>query len=81
MSYTLSSGNVSQSNFDVDFVLSYRFPNEDKVKAQAQFEKLVHQLASVGLATEVRSGEDCSLLLFVKAASQRHLFTEVYRSR
>ena len=53
----------------------------DKAKAAAQFEKLCHALASVGLQTEARSGEDHSLLLFVRVASDEHLFGEVYRSR
>lgn len=53
----------------------------DKAKAAAQFEKLVKALANVGLATEVRNGEKQSLLVFVKVASEEHLFGEVYRSR
>jgi anoctamin-10 len=35
----------------------------------------------VGLATEVRNGGKHSLLVFVKVASEEHLFGEVYRSR
>jgi anoctamin-10 len=38
-------------------------------------------LASVGLSTEVRTGENCSLLIFVRIASEAHLNAEVYRSR
>lgn len=38
-------------------------------------------LASVGLATEVRNGDKHSVLVFVKVASEEHLFGEVYRSR
>ena len=38
-------------------------------------------LANVGLATEVRNGEKHSLLIFVRVASEEHLFGEVYRSR
>ena len=53
----------------------------DKTEAISQFEKLVQALASVGLETEVRPGEDHSLLVFVKATSQDHLYGEVYRSR
>jgi hypothetical protein len=45
------------------------------------FEKLVEALARVGLATEVRIKDKNSLLLFVKVASQKHLYGEVYRSR
>lgn len=45
------------------------------------FQKLIEALAQVGLATEVRNGESHSLLVFVKVASDEHLFGEVYRSR
>jgi anoctamin-10 len=53
----------------------------DKAKAAAQFEKLCEALANVGLQTEVRNGDSHSLLLFVRVASDKHLFGEVYRSR
>lgn len=53
----------------------------DKTKAAAQFEKLCHALASVGLQTEARNGDNHSVLLFVRVASDEHLFGEVYRSR
>lgn len=43
--------------------------------------KLIEALNDVGLMTEVRNGDNCSLLIFVKAASDRHLRSEVYRSR
>ena len=43
--------------------------------------KLIHSLNDVGLASEVRNGENCSLLVFVKIASERNLLAEVYRSR
>lgn len=70
-----------QSNFGVDYVISFRYADTDKEEATAKFNKLVEQLSSVGLATEVRAGEDHSLLVFVKVASEEHLFGEVYRSR
>ncbi|KAK5715079.1 hypothetical protein LTR15_010495 [Elasticomyces elasticus] len=53
----------------------------DKTTASNHFEELVHRLASVGLATEVRNGENHSLLLFIRVASEKHLHGEVYRSR
>ena len=53
----------------------------DKAKAAAQFEKLCHALANAGLQTEARNGDNHSLLLFVRVASDEHLFGEVYRSR
>jgi anoctamin-10 len=43
--------------------------------------KLIEALNNVGLSTEVRYGDNCSLLVFVKVASDRHLQEEVYRSR
>ncbi|KAF2205013.1 DUF590-domain-containing protein [Delitschia confertaspora ATCC 74209] len=70
-----------ETNMDVDYVISYRFANTDKSHAAAQFEKLVQALASVGLDTEVRKGDKHSVLLFVRVASEEHLFGEVYRSR
>jgi anoctamin-10 len=43
--------------------------------------RLIQALTDVGLATEVRNGDNCALLIFVKAASARHLDAEIYRSR
>ncbi|KAF3051035.1 hypothetical protein E8E11_008351 [Didymella keratinophila] len=77
----MSKSKALQSNLDVDYVISYRFAKSDKAKAAAQFEKLCHALANVGLQTEARNGENHSLLLFVRVASDEHLFGEVYRSR
>jgi hypothetical protein len=54
---------------------------EDKKEALAQFEELIKALVSVGLETEVRQGEDNTLLVFVKESSKDHLNSEVYRSR
>jgi anoctamin-10 len=69
------------SNMNVDYVLTFRFTDSDKAEATKTFGELVRALAKVGLATEVRNGESHSLLLFVKVASDEHLFGEVYRSR
>jgi hypothetical protein len=74
-------GQALQTNLDVDYVLIYRFAKTPKATAIAKFEQLVQALASVGLATEVRNGEKHSLLLFIRVASEEHLFGEVYRSR
>ncbi|KAF7857119.1 uncharacterized protein EAF02_011352 [Botrytis sinoallii] len=74
-------GNALNTNFEVDFVIDYRFATTNKVEAEAQFVKLIEALNDVGLMTEVRNGDNCSLLIFVKAASDRHLRSEVYRSR
>jgi hypothetical protein len=43
--------------------------------------KLIKALNDVGLATEVRNGDNCSLLIFVKSASDTHLKSQVYQSR
>lgn len=53
----------------------------DKVEASSKFQDLVQALARVGLAIEVRNGENCSLLVFVKVASNERLNNAVYRSR
>jgi anoctamin-10 len=53
----------------------------DKQKASERFSELLRRLASVGLASEVRNGENHSLLVFVRVASEQHMFGEVYRSR
>jgi anoctamin-10 len=52
-----------------------------KSAAEAQFIKLIEALNDVGLATEVRNGDNCAVLIFVKVALERHLQAEVYRSR
>jgi len=70
-----------QTNMDVDYVISFRFAGSDKALAAARFEKLVQSLASVGLETEARPGGKHSVLLFIRVASEEHLFGEVYRSR
>ncbi|KAF2712610.1 DUF590-domain-containing protein [Pleomassaria siparia CBS 279.74] len=77
----MAKGQALESNMDVDYVISYRFVKTDKAVAAAKFEQLVQALASVRLQTEVRSGDNHSILLFTKIASDEHLFGEVYRSR
>ena len=53
----------------------------DKAEAKESFEKLLQALASVGLAIEIRNGDNCSLLVFVKVASDKRMNQAVYRSR
>ncbi|EHK97449.1 hypothetical protein M7I_6786 [Glarea lozoyensis 74030] len=65
----------------VDFVIDYRFATTSKQAAESQFTALIHALNSVGLTTEVRNGDNCAVLIFIKVASPRHLRAEVYRSR
>ena len=38
-------------------------------------------MSSVGLATEVRNGDNHSVLIFARVASDDHMFGEIYRSR
>jgi anoctamin-10 len=52
-----------------------------KTEAEAQFGKLIEALNNVGLETEVRNGDNCAVLVFVKIASEKHLKAEVYHSR
>ena len=86
-----------QDNYEVDYVISFRFTDsgytiliflqtladdyKDKTEAAKSFEKLVQALARVGLSTEVRNGGNCSLLIFVKTATDERLNKAVYRSR
>ncbi|PWW72989.1 DUF590-domain-containing protein [Tuber magnatum] len=69
------------NNQGVDYVISFRFGGTAKEKAEAQFEKLIVALDSVGLRTEVRDGANGSVLVFVTVRSERKLIGEVYRSR
>ncbi|KAL8907228.1 MAG: hypothetical protein Q9207_001529 [Kuettlingeria erythrocarpa] len=69
------------SNFGVDYVITYRFADTSKFEARDGFTSLMQALALVGLATEVRNGDNCSLLVFVKVGSDRRFAQEVYRSR
>lgn len=52
-----------------------------KTEASRSFQDLVQALARVGLAIEVRNGGNCSLLIFVKVASDERLNNAIYRSR
>ncbi|KAL9062498.1 MAG: hypothetical protein Q9157_008870 [Trypethelium eluteriae] len=70
-----------QTNMEVDYVIHYQFADIDRSQATQEFENLTQALASVGLATEVRVGNEQSLLIFTRVASEQHLFGEVYRSR
>lgn len=62
-------------------MIHYQIPAEETAKAEASFVQLIEALASVGLATEVRRGNDSSLLIFVKIASEDLLKQQVYRYR
>lgn len=53
----------------------------DKSKTISKFQDLIRALADVGLETEVRNGEDSTVLVFVKAADEKIFSDVVYRSR
>lgn len=76
-----SAGNALHTNFNVDYIIEYRFATTVQEKAESQFAKLIQVLNEVGLETEVRNGDNCAVLVFVKVASSKHLDAEVYRSR
>ncbi|KXS97871.1 hypothetical protein AC578_5038 [Pseudocercospora eumusae] len=78
---TMATSRALHTNMGVDYIVVYKFPPSEKARAAAGFEKLCQKLSSVGLATEVRNGEGSSILVFVKVASDEHMFAEVYRSR
>ncbi|KAG9244541.1 plasma membrane stress response protein-like protein [Calycina marina] len=78
---TQTSKDVLNNNFEVDYVIDYRFATTGKVEAEAKFIKLIKALHQVGLSTEVRNSDNCAVLIFVKVASDNHLKAEVYRSR
>ncbi|KAL2422123.1 hypothetical protein ABEF95_010231 [Exophiala dermatitidis] len=72
---------VLQTNYDVDYVISYRVPEDDKQAATTQFKKLIRALGETGLTTEVRRGDETSLLIFVKVSDEKIFANVVYRSR
>ncbi|PBP28484.1 plasma membrane channel protein [Diplocarpon rosae] len=79
--YELKVDSALHTNLDVDYVIVYRFATTSTAHAEAQFVKLVQALNDVGLATEVRNGDNCALLIFVKVAAVQRSRTEIYRSR
>ncbi|KAI4202098.1 MAG: hypothetical protein LQ350_002765 [Teloschistes chrysophthalmus] len=77
----MAHNHAVHQNFDVDYVIVYRFADTTNVEARDKFAALMQALAGVGLATEVRNGDNCSLLVFVKVGSEKRFAQEVYRSR
>ena len=68
--------------YSVDYVIHYKIPPGTGAETEANFTELIEALTKVGLATEVRSGgDDSSLLIFVKVASEKYLATQIYRER
>ncbi|KAI1381919.1 DUF590-domain-containing protein [Hypoxylon crocopeplum] len=69
-----------KTNMEVDYVVHYKVPS-DTAEAEAGFIQLIEALTRVGLASEVRSGDESTLLVFVKVASERYLTNHIYRER
>ncbi|KAF5004519.1 hypothetical protein FDECE_9003 [Fusarium decemcellulare] len=79
--YGKSGDSSQESNFGVDFVIHYKVPPAERAESEAGFVQLVQALTAVGLATEVRHGDNDSLLVFVKVASPDLFAKQVYRAR
>ncbi|KAJ5261016.1 hypothetical protein N7478_011611 [Penicillium angulare] len=77
---TSTEANAQGYNLQVDYVVQYSFGDLDQSQAIELLEKLLHTLTEVGLQTEVRQGDESSLLVFVRA-SKKQLKRAVYRSR
>ncbi|KAI0429855.1 calcium-activated chloride channel-domain-containing protein [Xylaria sp. FL1042] len=69
-----------KTNRNVDYVIDYSV-SSDKAEAEAGFIQLIEALSKVGLASEVRHGDDSSVLVFVKVASDDYLASQIYRER
>ncbi|KAI1434541.1 DUF590-domain-containing protein [Xylaria sp. CBS 124048] len=70
----------SETNMNVDYVIHYQIP-PDKAEAEARFSQLIEALTRVGLAVEVRRGDESSVMVFVKVASSQYLASQIYRER
>ncbi|KAJ2905478.1 calcium-activated chloride channel-domain-containing protein [Zalerion maritima] len=76
-----SSKEKLEDNFGVDYVIHYEIPAKEKDEAEGAFTQLILELTNIGLATEVRAGEKSSLLVFLKAASEKYLKSHAYKAR
>ncbi|KAG6130072.1 hypothetical protein E4U38_004680 [Claviceps purpurea] len=79
--YGKQDNETGSDNFGIDYVIHYSVPAKERAEAEAGFVQLIEALTNVGLATEVRSGDSGSLLVFVKIASADLLAQQVYRGR
>ncbi|CAI7664940.1 unnamed protein product [Penicillium pancosmium] len=77
---TNSEANALGYNLQVDYVVCYSFGNVGRSQAVQQLEKLLRALSDAGLQTEIRQGDESSLLIFVRASKKR-LRRAVYWSR
>ncbi|KAK3696462.1 hypothetical protein LTR37_017963 [Vermiconidia calcicola] len=69
------------TNMEVDYVIVFRYATTDKAQAEQRLEEMLERLSGAGLATEVRKGNDHSVLVFIKVGSDEHMNAEIYRSR
>ncbi|KAH8433811.1 anoctamin family protein [Aspergillus melleus] len=70
-----------QKNNHVDYVIQFSFSGADPAQATSQLESLLRRLSEVGLQTEVREGDETTVLVFVRASRKKHLRHAVYQSR
>ncbi|RJE20040.1 plasma membrane channel protein, partial [Aspergillus sclerotialis] len=75
-----SAGKSAHANHYVDYVIHYKFGGNGNTQATDQLELLLRKLSEVGLQTEVRQGDETSLLIFVRA-SKKSLRRAVYQAR
>ncbi|KAL4890562.1 calcium-activated chloride channel-domain-containing protein [Aspergillus ambiguus] len=68
-------------NNHVDYVIRYTFGDTDTKQAISQLELLLRRVHEVGLQSEVREGDESSVLVFVRASSTKSLKRAVYQSR
>ncbi|KAE8354375.1 calcium-activated chloride channel-domain-containing protein [Aspergillus coremiiformis] len=68
-------------NNHVDYVIRYSFVDTHTDQACQQLELLLRRLSEVGLQTEVREGDESSVLVFVRASRKERLKRAVYQSR
>ncbi|KAI1004463.1 hypothetical protein K3495_g3748 [Podosphaera aphanis] len=73
--------NRQKISHNVDYVIHFNYEDIDKPQADAQFAKLIKALNVVGFEVQVRKGDESSLYIFIKMASENDLNFEVYRSR
>ncbi|BCR90548.1 anoctamin family protein [Aspergillus chevalieri] len=75
-----SADHAVHHNNDVDYVIRYRFGDADTSEAGKQLELLLRTLVEIGLQTEVRQGDESTLLVFVRA-TKKSVKRGVYHSR
>ncbi|KAK7924725.1 hypothetical protein PG985_006779 [Apiospora marii] len=71
---------VANRTFHDKYVVHYDFSDTDDETAKEEFQTLISDLEEAGLQTEVRAGEDHSLLVFVRVPTEL-LNDEMHRSR